>query len=410
MRLREGERGSSTTSSFQVAGTSKQQVGSYQIHMSKLDKIYNLRPMVSNTTKIAPQILEASNLRKQGLRQAEKRRNKLTIGRQAEIQRENAYLVKSIQQAQQRSSLMAKTLSVGVLQPRKFAAPGQKGFRTHKGFNVDSELEDQLIKIRHEVEGAPETKKPAHKLNQLGRLPQPGWNNKDSNRSVSEAADEANKTVGGFEVVFINPRASQEYGINPVSQTPQPKSWENESRRGVPSSGRSNNTQKARILPDATKPAPAVQRKTDGFAIELTALETCVVKVVWEDFVPVIDKDDDDESSEQLGDADQRHLEESQKDKKESLMSAKKDKNETLQTASTAAGSGEVIIEDLVSLKIGQTIRKEYSFMMLDAHHRKGVRFVLSLLSDDGSSLSSSQLLTKVLEKSKIHLLKTKIF
>jgi hypothetical protein len=73
MRLREGERGSVTATGFQVStSASKQVVGSYQIHMNKLDKIYNLRPIVSNTTKIAPQILEASNLRKQGMRQAEK--------------------------------------------------------------------------------------------------------------------------------------------------------------------------------------------------------------------------------------------------------------------------------------------------------------------------------------------------
>lgn len=74
MKLRDGERVSSTINGFPMGAPVKQQPGSYQIHMSKLDKIYNLRPILTTTTKIAPKILEASNLRKQGLRQAEKRR------------------------------------------------------------------------------------------------------------------------------------------------------------------------------------------------------------------------------------------------------------------------------------------------------------------------------------------------
>lgn len=306
---------------------------------------------------------------------------------------------------------MAKTLSVGVLQPRKFAAAGQKAFRTHKGFDIDSGLEEQLIKIRHEMEGEPQAKKPTQKLNQLGRLPQPGWN-KDSNRSVSDTVDEANKTGVGFEVVFVNPRASQEYGINANDQVYVPRKEQiNQVIRREPSNTRSTQKQGLSTVQATSEMTSVQMSKKDGFGIELSALEACIVKIVWEDFIPIIDKDDDESSEEQDHHKDVK-IEASQAkiEKRDTPRTDIHDKNETLQTASTAAASGEQIFEDLISLKAGQTIKKEYSFETLNAFSRKGVRFVISLLCEDGASITSRYFLTKALEKLRTRYLKTRTF
>lgn len=300
--------------------------------------------------------------------------------------------MKSIQQAQQRSSLLAKTLSVGVLLPRKTGVSAQKGFRTHKGFNVDSELEGQLVKIRSELEGTGEIKRHPQKLNHLGRLPNPS-KGKDSQASVEDQqVDEANKTQGGFEVIFLNPRASQEYTSDSLALSkPLGVQGHSHNKQGkTPTSHRpSAESHKNTLMSRQT----VVSEQTDGFVMELTGLEACVVKLVWEDFSPPVG-DRDELGEESIGEGGQQvgglGMRTSQANKVAEDSDKDLDEDGRVLTSSTNnTGMGEVIIEDLVSLKKGQIMRKQYSFESLGAKNRKGIKFILSLLADDGSCISS---------------------
>ena len=327
----------------------------------------------------------------------------LTLGRQAEIQRENAYLVKSIQQAQQRSSMLAKTLSVGVLQPRKFAAPAQKAFRTHKGFHVDAELEDRLMKIRTELEGTSESIKPHHKLNILGRLPHPATSQaKETNTSMSDVANEANNTQVGFEVVFVNPRLSQEnHGIDMRSSNMGIKKRvannEISATDRIAMRGRDTYSKKA-------SPRQNVEQcnKTDGFMMELIGLDNCIIKIVWEDFTPVQEREDDaskhsedDEASDKYDHlvTDINPLKVPEVPVQPKKISPHKDEGDTIQTACSNTAISDLILEDLISLRKGQTLKKEFSFQALGAHQKRGIKFVLSLLAGDGSCISSTLIL-----------------
>jgi hypothetical protein len=295
--------------------------------------------------------------------------------------------------------MLAKTHSVGVLQPRKFAAPAQKAFRTHKGFNVDAELEGQLMKIRTELEGTSESIRSQQKLNILGRLPHPVPSlAKDSNTSISDATNEANKTQGGFEVVFINPRLSQEnYGMNMTNSNLGMK------KRAV--NNEISGTDRVSVGPRDTYSKKASPKhntesssKTDGFLMELTGLDNCIMKIVWEDFTPMQEREDgESKHSEPEEDSDKfdnlvtdvKPSKSSQVPLHAKKMSAAKDEGDTMHTACSNTRITDMILEDLVALRKGQTIQMVFSFLALGAHHRRGVKFVLSLLAGDGTSISS---------------------
>jgi hypothetical protein len=299
--------------------------------------------------------------------------------------------------------MLAKTLSVGVLQPRKFAAPAQKAFRTHKGFNVDAELEGQLVKIRTEMEGTSELKKPQHKLNQLGRLPHPGVSvAKDSNTSISDVTSEANKTQGGFEVVFVNPRLSQEHhGMNSMDVRNSNLGMKKRAvYKEMPATDRFADRPRESYPTTKLAPEPNVEAHptTDGFVMELTGLDECIIKVTWEDFTPLQEREDE-ESRQSDGEEDSDKLLGSEVDGKSPIIpeaaihpkkkSGKTDEGDTMQTACSNTAISDLILEDLISLRKGQTLKKEYSFEALGAHRRRGVKFVLSLLAGDGSCTSS---------------------